>query len=483
MKKIIIILSVALLSTSLLSAQNEDDALRYSRQYLSGTARSVAMGGAMGAIGGDFTSLSINPAGLGVYRKGEFTITPSVNWNTTESDFLGNKIDQTRYGMRISNIGYVFTSNTGKESGWISVSGGIGYNQLNNFNQQIMMTGINTSGSLLDNFTNIFNNTSLELSDFYEVPAFDADLIAFDSAANEYFNDFQRGGYGQEQQRTVSSSGSTGEYSFALGANYNHKLYVGATFGLQRVRYDRSVEHTETDQNNQADFTEKFVFNEDLRTRGYGANIKLGVIARPVDFIRLGFSFHTPTMYFLNDRFTTDMQAWFDPDLDLDSKNAYSPSLEFDYRLKTPSKFIGSAALTFGKFGLVSIDYERLNYTNAKLESNDYGFIDENNAINGILKSTNNIRMGAEIRLGSGYVRGGYGIYGSPYEIVDPVADSKYTVISGGIGVRSSDFFLDLGYSSGITKEAYYMYVPEMTTGSINKSNLSNLVMTLGFRF
>jgi len=483
MKQIIIIFGLAFFFSSILIAQNEEDALRYSRQFITGTARSVGMGGAMGAIGGDFSSLSINPAGIGVYRKGEFTISPSLNWNSTQSDFLGNKIDQTRYGMKIGNIGYVVTNNTDNEEGLVSTSFGFGYNQLNNFNQNILMTGTNSTSSLLDNFTNIYNNLSLDISDFYEGLAYDVDLIAYDTVANEYFNDFERGDYGQLQQRRISTSGSLGEYAFSMGANYSHKIYFGATFGIQNVRYERFVEHTETDQGNRADYSEKFVFNEDLFTRGYGFNMKLGVIARPLNFLRLGAAFHVPTFYFLQDRFKTDIKAWYDPDLNLSPEIAESEILEFDYRLKTPSKFVGSAAFTIGDFGMVSVDYERINFSNANLEASDYGFIAENKAINDIFQSANNLRMGGELRLGSAYFRGGYAIYSSPLKYTIASADSKYSVISGGVGIRNSDFFLDLSYASGLSTEAYYMYVPEMTTGSINKSNLSNVIMTLGFRF
>ena len=451
MKNIIIILTVAFISSSFVSAQNEEDALRYSRQFITGTARSVGMGGAMGAIGGDFTSLSINPAGIGVYRKSEFTISPSLNWNSTQSDFLGNKIDQTRYGMRIGNIGYVITNNTDKEQGIVSTSFGFGYNQLNNFNQNILMSGTNTSSSLLDNFTQIYNDPLMDRSDFYERLAYDVDIVALDTATGDYFNDFQRGNYGQLQQRRVSASGSLGEYAFSMGANYSHKIYFGATFGLQRVRYEKSIEHTETDQGNRAEYTEKFVFHEDLITRGYGFNLKIGIIARPIEFVRLGAAFHVPTFYFLNDRFSTDLMARYDPDLNISPKTAKSPLGEYDYRLKTPSKFVGSAAVTIGKYGLVSVDYERINYSTANLEGSDYGFILENNAINDNFQSTNNLRMGAELRLGKGYLRGGYAIYGSPLKFVNPEADSKYSVLSGGVGFRNSDFFMDLAYANGLS--------------------------------
>lgn len=482
MKRILFIFASALFAVTQLNAQNEDDALRYSRQFITGTARSVGMGGAMGAIGGDFTSLSINPAGLGVYRSNEFTFSPSLNWNTTQADFLGNKIQQTRYGMKIGNLGYVVTNLSGKESGLVSTSFGFGYNQLNNFNQQILMSGTSANTSLLDNFTNIYNSGT-NPSDFYEGLAYDVDMVAWDSVAGTYFNDFNKSGYGQKMQRSVVSSGHIGEYVFSGGANYSNMIYIGATIGVQRVRFEKSYVHTETDLDNSIDYSEEFKFTDDLLTRGYGFNAKFGIIARPLDFIRLGAAYHLPTIYFLNDRFNTSMTAWFDPNLNINPKTAYSPDGSYDYTLKSAGKFVGSAAITIGKFGLVSMDYERVNYSKATLEGADYGFIAENNAISNNYKTCNNLRMGAEIRLGSAYVRGGYAMYGSPYKTVDPSADFKYSVISGGVGIRNSDFFMDLSYANSLTKEANYLYVPEMTTGSINTSNLNNLIMTVGFRF
>nr|HPG99937.1 hypothetical protein [Tenuifilaceae bacterium] len=60
-----------------LFSQTIEDGIRFSQTLNGGTARSISLGGAIGALGGDFTSLSINPAGLGVYKSGELTVTPS----------------------------------------------------------------------------------------------------------------------------------------------------------------------------------------------------------------------------------------------------------------------------------------------------------------------------------------------------------------------------------------------------------------------
>ena len=76
MKKIIIAFS-CIFAFAYAEAQNEIQALRYSQYTLFGTARYQGMGGAMDALGGDFSAASVNPAGLGIYRKSEASFTPS----------------------------------------------------------------------------------------------------------------------------------------------------------------------------------------------------------------------------------------------------------------------------------------------------------------------------------------------------------------------------------------------------------------------
>ena len=57
------------------NAQNEIDILRYSYQEALGSTRTMAMGGAFGALGADLASLNGNPAGIGMYRRGDAGVT------------------------------------------------------------------------------------------------------------------------------------------------------------------------------------------------------------------------------------------------------------------------------------------------------------------------------------------------------------------------------------------------------------------------
>jgi hypothetical protein len=166
MKRFIYIITGLLFSLSSIFAQNEIDALRYSQYFPSGTARSIGMGGAIGAVGGDFTGLSINPAGIGLYRQSELSFSPNLSWTNSSSDFLGNSFEDVKYNFNFGNLGMVFNNNMG-ESGWVSTSFGIGYNRLNSFNKTVYMSGVNNNSSLLDNFVDYANgNLPSNLNDY-----------------------------------------------------------------------------------------------------------------------------------------------------------------------------------------------------------------------------------------------------------------------------------------------------------------------------
>ncbi|KKL19106.1 hypothetical protein LCGC14_2468820 [marine sediment metagenome] len=256
MKTIYTILISSLFLLAAVQAQNEADALRYSQNFYGGTARTISMGGAFGALGGDFTSASMNPAGLGVYRSSEFTITPTLAYDNTSSTYLGKTTEDNNYQFIFNNIGFVHTILTGKDEGWIGVTFGLGYNQLNNFNRNTLMKGVMVSGSdqsssLLDNFTNWANATpgadqdkSL-LDPFYEGLAWGTYMLEIDSLGfwNELWNQY----YGQSQQRRIIESGGIGEYVISVGANYGNRLYIGGTFGIHRLRYNSEVIHQEFD--------------------------------------------------------------------------------------------------------------------------------------------------------------------------------------------------------------------------------------------
>ena len=146
------------ISTITANAQNEIDALRYSTQNLSGTARYSAMGGAFGSLGGEFSSLSSNPAGIGMYQFSELTFTPSLNLNATKSYYNGNNLSAYKSELSIANLGLVFTI-AQNNSDWKRINLGIGWNQLANYNNTLEIEGINTQSSIVDRIVELTNGT------------------------------------------------------------------------------------------------------------------------------------------------------------------------------------------------------------------------------------------------------------------------------------------------------------------------------------
>lgn len=497
MKKYIYTVIAVLFSTGIF-AQSFMDALRYSDHKLNGTARSAAMGNAFGALGGDFTSLSTNPAGLGVYRSGEFVLSFDVSNINVDGTYLGTTSSDSKYNFAVNNFGYVATMKpqAATESGLVSFSFGLGYNKLNNFSMNTLYENSNAPNSILTGFTNYVNSflddpnfNENDFDEYYEYLAWDTYLIDYDEENDEYFNDLTDAGYGQSQRKTIERKGYINEFVFSLGANFNHKFYLGATLGIHDVYYRERTDHYEYDKNNNIDYFNSLNFLTDLNTTGTGFNFKIGGIYKPTNELRLGLALHTPTFYNMRDEFYNTMLS----DISLDIGNNFSSksrTKNYDYNIETPLKAVFSAAYVIGKKALVSVDYEYVDYSKAKLKNggtNGYSFSDENNEIKNIYKSVGNLRIGAEYRLNKiTSLRAGYENYPSAFNstfdgVNQPNSDAKYSSISAGFGLKYNSFFVDAAYKH-IMSEAYETLYGGSNMAKYEVGN-SNLIFTLGFKF
>ena len=477
MKKIILITSALALSFLGLSAQNEQDALRYSYLQTGGTTRSLSMGGAFGAVGGDFASLTINPAGLGIYRKGEFAFTTDFNSYSSRANYLDATSTDNGFKMGVSHFGFVMPLSWNREnSGIKGINFAVGYNKLKDYGQRITMKGVNNTNSLVDEFVYTANHNS-EWDPFSDGLAWETYLIDYDSLAGLYYSDFDVSGYGQNQARTVTSRGALGEYDFSISANLSDIFLVGATMGVQRANYYESWKHSESDPQNKIGYFESFSYRNTLDTDGSGVNFKLGVLAKPLEFIRIGAAVQTPTVLNLNDYFVSSMVTDLD---DGESTHEYQSDGEFDYTITTPLRANASLALIYKQLGLISVDYEYVDYSSARLSSSDYDFIDENEAISERYKPASNLRVGVELHLLRYYLRGGYALYGSPYADNEPNAGHDLNILSGGIGYRDNSFYFDIGLARYSWDQQYFLY----GSNSADVKNVySRVSATLGFRF
>ena len=483
MKRLAYITLLFLCAQVSLVAQSEMQALQYSQYNPFGTARYAAQGGAIGALGGDFSSVLTNPAGLAFYRSSEFSVSPSFYWVNTTSQFMGSSTDDSKLRFNLGSLGWVSTSGNNRSSGLVNGSVALGYNTLVNFNNRSLTRGFNTNSSLLDDFTWHANADPDNLNLYYEQLAFDAFLMPYDSAAGEYWHDMQLDGYGQQVTRSSEQSGYIGEYSVSGAFNYSNLVYLGASIGIHAVRFYEDIVHTETDHDDHVLDFDSFRFREYNSTRGWGYTFRLGMILRPIQILRIGGSFQLPTYYYLTEEKVTDMNSYWDNSSGIPDGSETSPNGIYDYQLKTPFRANANASLILLKMATLSLGYEYVDYSSARLDAYDYEFFDENDRIRQDFRPAHNLKMGAEFRMNTLYFRGGAQYLRSPF--TDSRNDARTWILGGGLGIRTNSTFFDISYTHSGRQDVYGMYAFEPGTNevAINQVNGNNLMLTLGFKF
>jgi hypothetical protein len=486
MKKTFVMLISTLISF-VLFAQNENDALRYSLINYSGTARFTGMSGAYGAVGADFSSLSQNPAGIGLYRKSEFSITPLLSSNNTQSKYLGNSNTDFRTTLYLANVGYVMSVKLNENNGshLKQIQFGFGMNRMVMFNNRSIIDGLNNNNSLMLQYRDDADASGIDrsnLDNFGAGLAYDVKLLYADTN-NVWQVDLP---YGPMQQyKTVETRGGISETVLSAGTNFDDKLFLGMTFGFPHINYQEESTYTESDKDNLSPFLKSFQRTEYVNTKSSGFNFKFGFIYKPVEYIRIGGAFHTPTSYSnTTDTYGASMTADFDlPPLSNSNTthfDASSPEGTYDYKITTPMRALGSLAVILGQYGLISADYEYVDYTTARLRANDYSFQSENNTIRSNFAAANNFRIGTEWKAGIYAFRGGYSMYGSPYKGESMSGLGSRTGYSFGFGIHEKAYFVDFSYNHTDSKDNYYIYgyAPE----SKNDYNSNSFSFTLGFR-
>jgi len=492
MKKISIIILVALSLFTFTTAQNVDDALRYSQVFYGGTARFMSMGGAFTALGGDMSSLSQNPAGLGVYRSSEITVTPQLFRINTLAGFNGITSDYL-YNFNLGQIGIVSSIyNRNTETGLISLNLGYSFNKTNNFNQSIVIQGINSTSSMADYWAQSSNGI---LKD----NLMDAAGMAYDAWVTntkvvgglEYATVFSNYGinptstYGQDVRRIVSTSGYTGEHALSMGGNYSNKIFFGATFGISTLRYTSHYEHLESTNIALPSEFKNFTYTEHFENTGTGYNLKLGVIVKPVETIRIGLAFHTPTFYKIDETFYENLTSNF---TNGGHHEYVIDPMRYSYALTTPFRVLTGVAVQIKKIALLSVDYEFVDYSIAKFSDNkdSYDYSSKNRDIKNSLKSASNIRLGGELRLNKLYLRTGYGYYGKAFKPGEENQNLDYTSISGGIGYREQNISIDFAYTNYSYSQTNILYPLDSSfvPASANLSTHTNMfTLTLGYKF
>lgn len=475
-------------------AQLASDVLRYSYLQPGGTARYLGVGGAFGALGAEYSSLSNNPAGLAMFRSNELVFTPSLKFSRTEASLTGGiPLADTKSNFGFDNVGFIFNT-TPRSAKWKTFNVGIGLNRLNNFHQSVYYEG-SAQGTILKGLFNeasaLLNNggSSEDLYPFSTQLAYNANAIYYQDNVLTYdFMDNPAAVVNRNQ--TLTTSGRMNEMVLSFAGNYEEKLMIGATVGVPFVNYKLNGEYQESDPGGGVDgnvpFFSGLSYTEYLRTEGVGVNLKLGIAYRVSQALRLGVAFHTPTYLGLTDHYSnTFSYDYEDGGGSVLGKEQSSPEGVTDYRLRTPWRAIGSAAVLINKSGFLSADVEVVDYSantynltaNVNNSENKMAERELNSEIQRAYKTTANIRVGGEVAMNDFRLRAGVNLLGKP-EANDSGFNMAYTA---GAGIHGESFYLDLGYrlSKGKGFVTPYDNAPVATTNTTN----NELLLTVGFKF
>jgi hypothetical protein len=501
MRKIFTMVIATALSVSTF-AQSDADALRYSMLDFGGTARSLGSGNAYGALGGDMSSFSMNPAGIGIYRSSEFVVTPGLMNITSDTKFYGSAASDNQYKFTLNNAGIVFANvNAGKENattGWVAGAFGVSYNRLANFNSSAVYSGYNEGSSLLNTYVDYLNaNGGTAPADVFSRDPFGAGLAwetyLINPSAIDTMQYFAVVDGNVQQTKSIITNGGLSETAITFGGNYGNRLYVGGTIGIPHINYSNTSVYTEEDINNEHANFESFTLTDISETYGTGINGKFGLIYRINDNFRLGAAVHTPTLYSLTDNYISTMSS------ELEGDGAYSyesPIGEYSYEMVTPWRVIASGAVTIKKIGFISAEYEFVDYSEASYNFNrtfDSGDLSYENTINTTIDTkygaSSTLRLGGELTYDVFRFRGGYIMSSTPFNegIAADGADFSKNTYTAGIGIKEASYFIDLGFAHTETSEYDIQYVYDNGAGvnegaTINKS-YNNFLLSFGFRF
>lgn len=463
------------------------DVFNFSYLGLNGTASYVARGGAIGALGGDFTAASYNPAGLGFFYSSRMSFTPTIDYAQTHSSYMGFKTNASRTTFKVGSFELLLAlpATGSDESSWRSFQFGIGMTRLKSFNGRNYVIGDATRNSLLDVWCDEANYYG-SLESFTSLPAFNTYLM--DSVAgNEYYNNFSGSGDFVVQEQNVTTKGGISEIPISFSGNYGDKLYVGATIGIPILSYSSTTTYRETAQST-GDY---FIFNQNYDVSATGINFKFGAIFRPVEMLRIGFAIHTPTYYEVKDIYSTSIYN------SENNKSSYSVESEGIYNFHTPMKLLASVAATFGNqastmAGSIDVDYEFSNYSNMRFSplDNDLNDLDYekrrnnyNYQIENAYRSGHTVRVGGSLNIRHWVLRAGLVYNSNPYKEFDTeFINAETLTLACGFGYQTSHMFWDFAFahSTGKNIDAFNTLKPE----TIYYNNYGNLfTSTIGFKF
>ena len=543
MKKITAIILLSLASVAAF-AQNANDAYMFSENLYEGTARTMAMGNAFTALGGDLGSLNINPAGSAVAGYSQFTITPSLTFTvnkaqgaplpltSSEPGYFQNRITSRTCNTGLPNAGFTFNLETGRKNGLKNVTFGLVCNQTNSWNGEVLATGTNATTSFMGAVANTaylngYLGSDLGAADAYEfmpwreVAAFQSGMIStfggmddnfvgaseaveYDSE-NDMYNIYLAGPLNQTFSRDVN--GYKNDFVLNIGGNISDFIYIGANLGFTSILYNENWYFTESaiDQNDfeialdngESMYFQNMRYDYGYSAEGSGVYGKFGIIVTPGYGLRIGAAVQTPTVLTMNETWTQDGQTEFSTG----KYSSYSPYGTAQYSFRSPMRANLGLAYTYGALGLISVDYEMADYGTMKYDTSNADreyFSEVNKDINNRFGMSHTLRAGLEVKpLPELAIRAGYSLATSG-ELRDAwggrLDPKKTQTASFGLGYSSKgSFFADAAVQSRFLGKEYFMPYEDYTDEAgnileyapeiVNNRSFWKTVITFGWRF
>tara|TARA_R110002051_G_scaffold170841_1_gene241423 strand:- start:10208 stop:11707 length:1500 start_codon:yes stop_codon:yes gene_type:complete len=464
MKKYLIVTSLFICSC--VTAQNINDVLRYSTDNTQGTARYQAMSGAFGALGGDLSSLNVNPAGSAVFINSLVSFTGS-NYNVKNR--AGASPEISTNNLALNQIGGVFVFKTiNQDTDWKKISVALNYDRVQNFDNSISSRYATATG-IDQYFLNFAQGTplgplKLQDGEFIEDAYLDIgaslgygnqqaflgifggiiDAVDPNDDANVDYVSLTKYSSTVNQTYRRTSFGYNDKFTANVATQYQNNLFLGASLNFHSIFSDQLTEISESGYDSDSQVSSAS-FDNFLRTQGTAFSFSLGAIAKLNDNIRVGGSYQSPTWYRLDDEFSQRINSNL-ADVDINFINFDVINLYEKYTIKTPEKLTGSLALVFGKNGLLSFDYSYQDMSKAELRpESDPNFASENTFIRNQLQAVSSLRIGGEYRIERVSLRGGYRYEQSPYNN-NTIGDLNGA--SGGIGYDFGPSRLDFALST-----------------------------------
>lgn len=472
-------------------AQYAKDAIRFSTFQTGSTSRIKAIGNAGTAIGGDLSSVSGNPAGLGYFTHSELSITPEFDGNTNKATYLGQTSSATDNSVNMNNAAIVFYNRLDtppgqdKTKGWLSVNFGIAYNRTNNFYEGVQYGAKNNNNSIADYYAKLANDLGIG-SDNLQAWAFDQKLIdAYGAGGGSNYTYQGNAIPGELQTGNITRVGGQSAYDFSVGANYSNKLYLGLGVGVTELRYKSTNSFTETgtasvlENNVPANRAYNSTYTQYQNTKGEGFNARLGLMYKILESVRVGAVITSPTFINVNDSFSEGLKTNI-----ANNGNFSNGPQEYPltYDLRTAFKAAGGLSVFIGKYGFITGDVEYIDYTGTHISSNDnYTNTYDQGIIASNYKSAVNFHTGAEIKITDAVaLRGGYAIQGTPLK-TNGVATK---IVTGGLGYRLGNYYIDATYMHLNGSQTILPYDIGDTTpsASANATN-NNFFFTIGYRY